>query len=589
MRVFLFADSASNPPRGAARSLRACENVREGERVRAATRIRRRYRVLLGALGGLLLVIIALGAATFIAWRHAEPMLRAEVIARLQERFHAHVELDKLELSLLHGPSAGGVLAVEGKGLRIWPPQPAGAPAMEVNAPAQWPLIRLDEFRFRAPLRWKSGAVMRIPVLELKGLRIDIPPKNKFAQRFSPTPGSENQAARLHFEVDRITCSDAHLTIETAKPGKLPLEFTIAHLKLANRNADGSMQYDAQLSNPRPAGEIFTTGRFGPWTVGDPGETPLNGKYRFEHADLGVFKGIAGILQSTGNYQGVLRDLTVDGETDTPDFRLTKFGTAMPLHTVFHAHVDGTNGDTDLEPVHAQLGQTSFIAEGKVVHVPPGTAANGTATPGGHEIALHVTVNGGHMQDFLRLTSKNGAPLLTGTVMVEAFLEIPPGPAPVDEKLKLKGRFSLEAAEFTSQKIQGKLSDLSLRGLGKPGEAKRDDKVDVQSTMESNFTMAHAVLTFLDLKYTVPGAEIDLAGTYGMQGGLLNFRGTAKTDATISRMVGGWKGALLKPADHFFKKDGAGTEVPIHVAGTREDPQFGIDVGHFRHTSPQIP
>jgi len=33
-------------------------------------------------------------------------------------------------------------------------------------------------------------------------------------------------------------------------------------------------------------------------------------------------------------------------------------------------------------------------------------------------------------------------------------------------------------------------------------------------------------------------------------------------EATVSKMVGGWKGLLLKPADRFFKKNGAGTEVP---------------------------
>ncbi len=41
----------------------------------------------------------------------------------------------------------------------------------------------------------------------------------------------------------------------------------------------------------------------------------LQGDYRFEHADLATFKGIAGILDSTGHFQGTLRDLTVDGET----------------------------------------------------------------------------------------------------------------------------------------------------------------------------------------------------------------------------------------------------------------------------------
>jgi hypothetical protein len=251
--------------------------------------------------------------------------------------------------------------------------------------------------------------------------------------------------------------------------------------------------------------------------------------------------------------------------------------------------VDGTNGDTWLEPVNATLGQSHFTAEGEVVRVPPGTASNGTATPGGHEIALHVKVDRGRMEDFLRLTSKSGTPLLTGTLAMKATLEIAPGSARVDERLKLKGSFKLDNAQFTSVKIQNEVGELSLRGQGRPGEARHGQGADVRSAMQSDFSMADAVITLSDLKYTVPGAEIDLKGTYGVKGGLLNFTGTAKTEATISEMVGGWKGALLKPADRFFKKDGAGTEVPIHVNGTRENPAFGVDLGRIRYTSPQFP
>ena len=66
----------------------------------------------------------------------------------------------------------------------------------------------------------------------------------------------------------------------------------------------------------------------------------------------------------------------------------------------------------------------------------------------------------------------------------------------------------------------------------------------------------------------------------------LNFKGTARTEATVSQMVGGWKGVLLKPADRLFKKNGAGTEVLIHIDGTQENPKFGIDLGRVGHTSP---
>jgi hypothetical protein len=166
-----------------------------------------------------------------------------------------------------------------------------------------------------------------------------------------------------------MECTGAHLVLETSKPGKLPLEFAIAHFKLTDIASGGAMGFDAELTNPRPVGTIHTTGSFGPWQVADPGESPIMGDYRFEHADLASFKGIAGILSSTGHYQGTLRDLTVDGETDTPDFRLTHFGNALPLHTRFHAKVDGTNGDTWLEPVEATLGHSHFTAQGQIVRV----------------------------------------------------------------------------------------------------------------------------------------------------------------------------------------------------------------------------
>ena len=80
-----------------------------------------------------------------------------------------------------------------------------------------------------------------------------------------------------------------------------------------------------------------------------------------------------------------------------------------------------------------------------------------------------------------------------------------------------------------------------------------------------------------------------VAAAERLEGGGLAFTGNAKMEATVSKMVGGWKGLLLKPADRFFKKDGAGTEVPIHIAGTYKNPEFGIDVKGMKHTHPQRP
>lgn len=534
----------------------------------------RRRRWVKWVAGGVLLALVIAAVIVDLGLRRAEPFLRARLVEELEDHFHARVELDSFHVSLVRG------LWAEGAGLRIWPP--AQVEGVGVPVGRGEPLIRVDEFRFHAPLHYAPGKPIHISVVELKGLRVDLPPKSRF-EGVAEAGGSDANvrpkgamAEVVSFEVDTVECTGAELVMETSKPGKLPLDFQIAHLNLSGISAVGAMGFDAELTNPRPKGTIKTNGSFGPWLTADPGETPVLGDYRFEHADLADFKGIAGILSSTGHYAGTLRDLTVDGQTETPDFRLTHFGNALPLKTRFHARVDGTNGDTWLDPVDATLGRSHFTATGQIVRV-MAPEADGAPHSIGHDIDLKVNVDRGRIEDFLRLASHSDTVLLTGDVAVKTTLHIPPGPVPMHERLQLKGWFSLDKAVFTSAKIQGRIAELSLRGQGRPDELKTTDPASILSQMQSNFQLENAVLTLPALDYTVPGAKIELTGTYALEGGALNFDGRAKMEAPVSKMVGGWKGLLLSPADPFFKKGGAGTEVPIHVKGTREAPEFGIE------------
>jgi len=543
----------------------------------------RRHRWLAWTGGGFLVVLLVLAAIAAVALHRAEPFVRARIVDELQNRFHARVELDSFHMSLLDG------LQAEGKGLRIWPPNQVQGIAGPGEPGTGDPMISLADFRFRAPLRYQQGQPFHISIVQLKGLDVRLPPKSHFENSPQDAPGKGSQddihPGSLHFALDKVVCEDARLLMETSKPGKLPLEFQIAHLNLTGIGAQGQMHFEAELTNPRPVGTIHTHGEFGPWEVSDPGQSPVEGDYEFDHADLSGFKGIAGILNSTGHYKGTLRDIVVDGETNTPDFELTHFGNKLPLHTHFHARVDGTNGDTWLEPVDATLGHSHFTAQGQVVRVmmsSPGVPPHS----GGHDIALNVNVDHSHMEDFLNLASRSPTPLLTGALTLKALLHIPPGSAPVHQRMMLNGKFALDHAQFTSDKIQGKIESLSERGLGRPKDVKTTDPDSVQSAMQGDFKMAAGVITLPNLQYTVPGAEIDLAGTYGVDGGTLNFAGNAKLQATVSQMVGGWKGMLLKSVDHYFKKDGAGTEVPIHVEGTRDDPKFGVDLGPIKVTAP---
>ena len=74
--------------------------------------------------------------------------------------------------------------------------------------------------------------------------------------------------------------------------------------------------------NPKPVGDIHSTGQFGPWQDDNPRDTPLDGSYSFTNADLATIKGISGTLSSTGKFSGTLGEIGVTGTTDTPDFAL---------------------------------------------------------------------------------------------------------------------------------------------------------------------------------------------------------------------------------------------------------------------------
>ena len=94
------------------------------------------------------------------------------------------------------------------------------------------------------------------------------------------------------------------LLIRNGKPGKLPLDFEISRVALHSVGPGQPMRFEATLVNPKPIGNIQSSGYFGPFQQENPGETPVRGSYSFTHADLATFKGIGGILSSTRKIAG---------------------------------------------------------------------------------------------------------------------------------------------------------------------------------------------------------------------------------------------------------------------------------------------
>jgi hypothetical protein len=344
--------------------------------------------------------------------------------------------------------------------------------------------------------------------------------------------------------------------------------WAIHRLRMHGLGVDRAIPYEATLTNAVPPGEIDTTGSFGPWQARAPGRTPLDGKFRFDKADLGVFTGISGILSAHGTFGGTLNRIDIHGETDTPDFTVTAGGHPVPLHATYHAIVDGTNGDTLLDPVNGSFLDTSLVATGGVV---------GTPGKEGRTVTLDVTMTKARIEDVLTLAVKGPKPPMTSALQLKTNFVLPPGDEDVVKKLRLNGEFTMTGTSFTNPDVQQQINNLSHRSRGKaPGE----ETQRVTSQFHGTFTLGGGTLTIPRVTFDVPGSLVRLTGTYDLVPETLNFKGTASMDATISQMTTGFNRKLLKVIDPIFAKTGGGgTEIPIQISGTRSNPSFGLDKG----------
>jgi hypothetical protein len=501
-----------------------------------------------------LLAVIALVIVADVMLHRAGPILKGRVIETLSTRFKSRVELDKFQVSVLSG------LEVSGDGLRIYPPDDV------VAAGATKPLISLAHFSFHVPLHGLFLKPTHVGTVHVNGMAINIPPRQMRQQAHGP----KRKLGKIKIVVDEIVIDDSKLVIGTNKPNKDPKDFELQQIVMHNVGPNAPWKYDATLVNAVPKGNIHAVGTFGPWNTESPGDSTVTGHYTFDHADLNPIKGIGGILSSVGDFKGQLDRIDVDGTADVPNFSIDTANYPMPLHTTFRAIVDGTSGDTYLQPVEAKLGESEFSCSGAIVNV----------KGKGHIIDLDVNVPNGQIQDFLRLAVKTEPAVMTGQVAMKARLHIPPGKESVSQKLELQGAFTLRRIHFTNPEVEDKVDMLSLRAQGDPKAAK-PGAADVHSMMQGKFVMGNGRLRFSNLLYTLPGGTVQLSGVYSLDGREFDFTGKVRTEAKLSQMVASkWKSWLLKPVDPFFSKNGAGTEVPIKVTGTKGAPKFGLNFGH---------
>jgi hypothetical protein len=333
--------------------------------------------------------------------------------------------------------------------------------------------------------------------------------------------------------------------------------------------SDQAIPFEATLTNAVPPGEIETRGSFGPWQRRRPGLTPINGAFTFDHADLSAFKGISGMLAAHGTFEGAIERIDIHGQTETPEFAVRGAGHPVPLRTTYHAIVDGTNGNTILERVDGSFLQTSLVAKGAVVK---------TSGQKGRTVTLDINMEQARLEDILRLVVDAPDPPMKGALVLSTKFELPPGEQDVVKRLKLDGRFAIVGTRFKNAEVQKKINELSHRSRGKSPEEPTER---VSSHFAGTFRLNRGTVAIHKVTFDVPGAVVELAGTYALLPETIDFKGTALLDAKLSETTTGIKRLMLKLVDPFFRREGGGSSIPVRITGTRNNPSFGLDKGRI--------
>jgi hypothetical protein len=514
----------------------------------------------IGVLVGLA-IVAAFVAASRMAKRF-EPMIREQATRYLSERFHSEVEIGALHVNPPK-MSIFQILLRRGRGAMV------GVEGQEVSMRFEGmhdlpPLFKIRKLFFIVDLGVLTQPRKTVEFVSLDGVEINIPPKGDRPDIAVSNGWGKDSSGKLNVLIKDAQFTNALLVIHPKDKSKEPLRFDIEHLRMTSAGSDSAMKYAAEMSIPKPPGTLHSDGSFGPWVATEPGDTPLNGAYNFDKADLGVFHAIAGTLRSTGTFDGTLDSVRARGEASVPNFHLKAIGSAIPLYTRFEVLVDGTNGNTVLEPVKARLGRTDFTTTGAVIK---------HENQARRTISLKVLMPRGDMRDLLRLSTK-GPPFMEGRINLRSRIDIPPLTGSVKQKLLLDGDFDIADAKFLRTTIQEQIDQLSRRGQGQPKNQEIDEVV---SNMKGSFRLEDELMTFRSMSFDVPGANVEIAGDYDLQKDVIDFHGALKLDAKVSRTMTGWKRWVLRPADPFFSKHGAGTYLKIKVDGTSKQPKFGLD------------
>jgi hypothetical protein len=236
--------------------------------------------------------------------------------------------------------------------------------------------------------------------------------------------------------------------------------------------------------------------------------------------------------------------------------------------TTFRAIVNGTSGDTRLDPVEAHFLRTILIVRGPIA---------GGHGEKGKTATLQLSVPEGRIDDIHRLFVEDKTAPLSGAVRLDGTLLWPPGPAEFLKKIRMDLGFGIDAGRFRSPTTQSAIDRISKSAQGESKHEAEDDPRTALSDLRGGVSFRDGVATFRGVSFTVPGASATIHGTYGLTDHRVDLHGILRTPGKLSDTTSGFKAFILKAITPFFKKKHDVKVVPFKITGTFKNATVGLD------------
>lgn len=410
----------------------------------------------------------------------------------------------------------------------------------------------------------------RVEQVDVTGFHIIVPAIGSPESKQDFPAGSAKDFSGPETMIERLVIHKSLLEILRGKAK--PLRFPIKQLEIRNLHEGEALTYAVDMQNATPKGRILARGSMGPIRGSDFSSTAIGGRFSFLEVNLHEAGEISGTLDAHGLFQGTLRAIEIETKMEVPNFAVTH-GRPTPVTGSLQARFGVENARLDIHAIDLEVRASHIHATGSI--------------EGDKAANLDIRVQQGRAEDLMHPFIGDEVPIV-GPVALKCHAYLGPPGTGFFEKLRLAGHFDIPAEKVTNPKTEKSLSTFSQRAQGKEkpntgiesnGRSPSSEQ-DALSSLEGPAKIEHGVVETSGLTFNVPGASAKLAGTFRFHDEAVHLTGTLRMMTDISHTSTGFKSFLLKPLAPFFKKQNAGTVIPIAVTGLPGHYKVSQDISH---------